>query len=353
MLNLLQNVDPADVIAFSRQVPTPEDFLLTREIVPNTEIQNVKYRIKGVERRSGTAKFRAYEAETPFGRRDVQHQILEGLLPPVGQKLLVGELETILLALERGADDQDLVDAVYDDAEANVRAIRARMELAAGDLIVDRKFTLLDENNLTLEADFGLNADGTPLAAGFSPTAAVLWTDVANATPLTDEQAWIQFLIDNGDGRPGDALSSNRVIALLARNHEYQEAYFGRGQAQYPTLTPGQVASVRATYNLPTIRAYDTQVRVDGANVRVLPENRFFLLPGDKQSFAETQYGITAEAIALSRTGNPRIAREDQPGIITTVKEYEDPVRVITRGTAVAMPVMYAPKSYIPAVVTA
>lgn len=347
MLNVLQNVDPADVIAFARAVPTPEDYLLTREIVPNTEIQNVKYRIKRSTRYRGVAQFRAYDAETPMGRREVEHSITEGMLPPVGQKLMVGELETILLALERGQDDQELVDELYNDTEANVQAIRARMELAAGDLLADRQFELVDENNLTLVADFGVG-----LAGGFAPTASILWSD-PTAKILDDEQAWIQYLIDNGDGAPGDALTSSRVIALMAKNKQYQEDYFGRNQAAYPTLTPGQVASVRAARNLPTPRAYDTKVRLNGANVRVLPENMFFLLPANKREFAETQYGITAESIMLNRAGNPRIEREDQPGIIATVREHDDPPQVWSRATAVAMPVMYAPASYLNATVLA
>jgi hypothetical protein len=350
MLNLLSNVNPADIIAYARQVPTPDDFLLTREIVPNTEINNVKYRIKSTSRYRGTAQFRAYDAETPFGRREVQHSITEGMLPPVGQKLMVGELETILLSLERGADDGELIDELYNDTEANVYAIRARMELAAGDLLVDRKFQLVDENNLYLTADFGVG-----VAAGFSPVAGIMWTD-PTAPILDQEMAWIQYLIDNGDGRPGDALTSQRVISLMAKNNQYRGEFYGvdaAAGANRPTLTPGQVASVRQGRALPTPRAYDTQVRVDGANVRVLPDNRYFLLPANKESFAETQYGITAESVMLSRAGNPRIEREDLPGIVATVREHDDPPQVFSRATAVAMPVMYAPKSYISAQVTA
>lgn len=347
MLNLLTNVNPADIIAYARQVPTPSDYLLTREIVPNTTINNVKYRIKQSTKFTSTAQFRAYDTETPFGKREVQHSITEGMLPPVGQKLMVGELETILLSLERGSDDQELVDELYNDTEANVQAIRSRMELAAGDLLTDRKFSLVDENKLTLEADFGVG-----VAAGFSPVAAIFWTD-PTAPILDQEQAWIQYLIDNGDGRPTDALTSSRVIALQAKNKQYQEAFYGRNQAAYPTLTPGQVASVRATYNLPIPRAYDTSVRVNGVNQKVIADNLFFLLPADKKTFAETQFGITAESVMLTRSGNPRIEREDLPGIIATVREHDDPPQVFSRATAVAMPVLYAPKAYIVAQVTA
>ena len=67
--------------------------------------------------------------------------------------------------------------AIIDDIENHVRAIRARLELAAGDLLTDGKFSLVDENGLTLEADF-------QVPTAFLPTAATLWTDTANSTPL-------------------------------------------------------------------------------------------------------------------------------------------------------------------------
>lgn len=342
-LNLLQNVDPADLIAYARQVPEDEDFLLTREILPNTQVQNVKWRIKERTRYRAVAKFRAYDTETPFGRREVSTKVTEGFLPPLGQKLAIGELEQILLDLERGADDDQLVDDLYDDAESHTRAIRARLELAAGDLLTDGKFSLVDENGLTLEADFDVDA-------GFLPTAATLWTDSANATPLDDELAWIQYLIDNGEGRPVRAVTSNRGASLYASSKQYQEAFYGRNQAAYPTLTPGQVQSVRDQWGLPPITVSDTKVRVDGVETRVLPENRYFLLCSD---IGETQLGITAEAIALNRAGNPRIERVDQPGIIVTAGEQDDPVRVWTKGSAVGMPLLATNKGYVGATIGA
>lgn len=347
MLNLLANVNANDVIAYANSVPFPQDYLLTRPgegLVPETKVNSVKYRIKSTTRYQNAAKFRAYDTETPFGRREVTHQVTEGILPPVGQKLFVGELETILLSLSRGADDQELVDAIYNDTENNVQAIRARMELAAGDMLTDGKFTLTDENGLTLEADYGV-------PAGFLPTAGTYWTVAATATPISDELAWIQYMVDNGEGRPVKVLTAAKNVALMASAKQYQEAYFHQGLSAYPTLSPLQVNSVRASYNLPPIETYDTQVRVDGTNVRTIPDNRWILVPGVR--FAETQYGVTAEAIALSRTGNPRITREDLPGIIVTTRETDDPVQVWTKGSAVAMPLLFSPKSYLCAKIAA
>lgn len=342
-LNLLQNVNPADIFAYARQVPEDEDFFLTREVLPTVVRNSVKWRIKESTRYRSVAKFRAFDAETPRGRREVATKVTEGILPPLGQKLTVGELEVILQNLDRGADDTELVDELYDDAEAHVRSIRARLELAAGDLLTDGKFELVDENGLTLDADF-------QVPAAFLPTAAIPWTDLANAKPLDDEQAWIRQLVKNGEGRPVGGFSSDAVLALFAGNFQYQRTYFGTVQSSYPTLTPDQVDAVRARYRLPALRAYDTQVRVDGVVKRVTDEGQFFLYGSD---VGQTQMGVTAESIVLSRTGNPRIAKEDQPGITVTTWETAEPVAVGTKGSAVGMPLLFSSKAYIGAKVAA
>jgi Phage major capsid protein E len=328
MLNLLDNVIPEELFAYARAVPDPESFLLTREIVPVKNIQS-------------------NNATPAMARREVEHEFTEGVLPPLGDQWTVSELETILLAMEHGADDAQLIDAVYEDAEAHVLSIKARLELAAGDLITDGIVTI-QENGLILEADFGMTVP-------FRPTAAVFWSDPA-APILDDLQAWTRKLVKDGTGRPGDAMASFEVMAQLAKNTQIRGAFYGEnaaGGATRPTLTQGQVESVLAGVGVPRIREHDGTVIVDGQTVRTTPENRFFLLPAAKEPWAETQYGITAEALALSRNGNPRIEREDLPGIVVTKWESDRPVRAGTAGSAIALPVLHDPKGHISAQVLA
>jgi hypothetical protein len=348
MLDLLQDVEPADLIAFARSVPDPADFQISVAggILPPRKIQGVKYRTKGRTRRVNTAKYRAYDTSTPRGRREIEHEFLEGFLPPLGLALDVKELETILSAMENGSDDAELIDLFYEDVVTEVLGIKSRLEQGGGQVLTFMKFTLA-ENGLTLEADY----DPDP---AFLPTAAVLWTD-ADATPIDDELSWISTLVHDGEGRPAKAMASESIAPILAKNAQYKGYYYGEADGtNRPTLTPTQLQSVRATFNLPPITTYDVQVRVDGVNTRVTPENRFYLLPGgDAADFGETQYGTTAEALVMSRQGNPKIERDEQPGIITTKKVSDDPVYVRSRSTAVAMPVLYSNKAHVCAQVTA
>ncbi len=98
---LLRDIDAADLNAFARTMATPADFELTRTVMPERRLNSVKFRIKSSKRRVNAAKFRAYDAETAVARRQAEKIITEGMLPPLGQKLIVGELEQILLDTAR------------------------------------------------------------------------------------------------------------------------------------------------------------------------------------------------------------------------------------------------------------
>ncbi|WP_432033729.1 major capsid protein [Streptomyces antibioticus] len=140
--------------------------------------------------------------------------------------------------------------------------------------------------------------------------------------------------------------------ATLAANDAYRAAYYGSvNGSTTPTavLAPNEVEVVRARYNLPPITVYDVQISVDDAYQRVIPEDRWILLPPNPESWAETQYGITAESLVLSSGTKPAITREDAPGIVITADYQDDPVQVWTKGAAVAMPVMYVPDIHIAA----
>lgn len=244
-------------------------------------------------------------------------------------------------------DGNDLVKSIYQDAAAHVLSVKHRMELAAGDLLVDGKFTLSNENGLTIEADH-------KVPSANMPTAPVDWSD-PTADILADEMRWIEVLRASGAPMPTRAVTSYKTWAYMLSNNSYRAAYYN---SVSPSATPtallarNEVNVVRERYGLPPITTYDVKIPLaDGTDVRPLPENMFFLLPPDARQMAETQYGLTAEGIVLSSGGNPSIEREEAPGIIVTSGYDDDPVRVWTKGAAAALPVMYTPDIHIAATV--
>ncbi|MFE4915812.1 major capsid protein [Streptomyces sp. NPDC056652] len=345
---LLRDISPTEIQAFVREIQTPADYALTLSVMPERTIDSVKWETRGNRRRVAAASYRAWDAQTKVATREITQFATSGKLLPLGQKYIVGEFETILESLDRGMDTRDLVRAVYDDVAAHVLSIKKRLELAAGDLLVDGKFSLIGENGVTLEADY-------KVPAANMPTAPTPWTD-PTADMLGDEMRWMEVLRSSGAPEPARALTSYKGWAQAMANDSYRAAYYGSVNAAntIPTavLAPNEVNVVRARYGLPPIEKYDVKIELDnGTDVRALPENMFFLLPPNPSQWAETQYGLTADGLILSSGGNPAIVREEAPGIVVTRGYQDDPPQVWTKCSAAALPVMYTPDIHIAATV--
>jgi hypothetical protein len=144
--DLIKDVTVEDLTTFARYIPTPADCLLTQTVFPKMSVNDVMWRIKNTGRYVNAAKYRSFDASVPFSDRQAWQTSTQGMLPALGQKLLVGEMELILQEVSRGADQDRLLQLLYDDVERHVEAINSRLELAAGDVLTDGKFSLVAEN---------------------------------------------------------------------------------------------------------------------------------------------------------------------------------------------------------------
>jgi len=342
---LLRDTNDTDLTVYARQLDTPANYALTREILPETRVQGVKFRTTSAKRRVNAAKFRAYDAPTALAKRQAERVVNEGMLPALGQTLPISEMDQILIDVGHGSDTQRYIDFLYSDVDRHVESIQTAQELAAGQLLATGSVNL---------PGIGLDVDWNVPDANM-PTAAVLW-DQPTATPLSDERAWIDYLIDSGAPAPREVVTSRRARSMLAANAEYQIAYYGQNAANNPgtTLSPLEVDTVRARFGLPPIRIYDVQVWNDDVYQRVIPDNKWILVPDvPAAEWAQTQYGQTREAAKFTSGTNPALTREEAPGIVVVTKVEDDPVQIYTRGAAVGMPVLYVPDIHISATVLA
>jgi hypothetical protein len=333
-------INPLDATAFVRMLPDQLPNSLS-SVLPDRTVPHNKSRRAMMQRNNVTAKFRSYDAETPIGQRPDTITVTEWQLPPIGQKLPVGEEETLRLQLEISGGSPSamaaLIQQMYDDMEQNVRAIRNRVELARGDLLTDGKFTLTDENGLTLEADWGVPATHTV-------TPGTKW-DANGGTPLSNEKTYVQTLLVDGIGQGPDwVLASTAGINALLANAEYRAAAYPLAPSP-PTLAGlGQLNNVRAEHNLAPITRYDHKVSVDGSVTSVIDPKLFIM---GIRGFGEFQWGISAESLELARGSNGAFTVSDAPGLVSAVYRQIEPVRSWTKTSGVGMPVVAEPKGLV------
>lgn len=328
-------IEPQELIdyirAYDNEVLREEANFVLDQWLPNREVDDLEFRIrKGALNDVDVAEYRAWDTQpTMTGRPGVSH--ISGSLGPVSRQIPLGEEEMLRQrSLDRGTDDP-IIDAIYDDAERMVRAVQARIEIARGDLLDDGIVTI-EENGLTLEADFGRDAT-------MSPTVAVDWSD-PSALILTELLGYQETYEDQNGVTPGELVVPRSMVGNFALNQEFLD------YASFAGTTPQRinrqtVDSILAAEGLPPIRVYDGQFRVNGVRTRVLNEEKVYFMPPAGEPLGNTFYGVTAEALRLRSRG--LISRDAAPGVVAVVLMNDNPVQTFTLGTAIALPAMPNP----------
>jgi hypothetical protein len=326
-------ITPAELTWYAREVPSPANLLLER-FLPHVQINHIEAEIGEVIRTNRAAKFRSWDTPVGIGRRD-SIETRRMRIPPLGQKLPVSEQDMLALALARtgGNDRAAMLEEIYNDTDNNVRSIYNRLEIARGDVLMDGKFTLTNEDGLTLEADFGLHADNN-----VAPT--TLWSDAANAAPLQDLRAWHQAYASINGGRPGYMVCGEAVIAALSNSDEVKQAVSYGGNILKPLVTDAELAGVLSANRFAPIIPYDTVIDWDGTNKRVIDENKVIFLPPNPADLGITAFGVTAHALALMNSTNPQLTFQQAPGIVAVTTREGDPPKVWSMAGATAMPLL-------------
>jgi Phage major capsid protein E len=328
-------VDPAllteYVRAFDNEV-LRNQFALERYL-PNREIMDLEYRL-----RSGTfedvdaAEFRAWDTQPGMGKRQGFSKIM-GEIVPIGRQIPLGEEHMLRLrSVLQGGEDSALIQQIYADAERMIRAVQARVEVARGQLLTTGKVTIA-ENGLAIEADFGL--PGT-----HNVTVATSWLD-PTASIISDLLAYQEVYVDDTGVAPAEMLLSTKTFNAMLTNQEFRDVAAFGGTTPI-RLTADVVGQILASYNLPVPVIYDTKVRVNGTQTRVIAEDKVVLLPPQGELMGQTFYGVTAEAIKLA--GKGLIKQQAMPGVVAVVLENENPVQSFTLAAATAMPVLGNPE---------
>lgn len=309
-------------------------FMLS-QFLGNENIDGIEWRaVRGTLQDQDSAQARAWDTESPIGKRQGVSRIM-GELAPVSMKIPLGEeLRLRKRALETGSQTE-IINKIFDDAANLARSVAVRFELLRGEALYTGAVNL-NENGVVQSVSFGRTATHDPAALA----GAAKWDAPSTATPVTDIQGWMETYKDTNGIYPALILTSHKVNNLLSLNAQIRT--LAATLAGTPAMvTPQVVASVLNAYNIPPIVEYDVKVRVNGSQVRVIPDNRVIFIPPAGEPLGKTYFGTTAEALELVEAR--AISQDEAPGMVAVVDKTFDPVATWTKCTAIGFPALINP----------
>lgn len=308
-------------------------FTLSRWL-PNVEVDDIVYEFtKGGGGLAETASYRSWDTESKIGRREGIGKVM-GELPPISEKIPFNEYDRLR---QRKLASTDALPFIARDANRIAANIAARFEVGRGAALVGAAVPVPE---LKTTVDFGR-------LAAHSVVASVLWSDHANAKPLTDLPSWIATYEDTNGETPAVILMPKAVLQHMTQcDQVIRQVYPLAPAGVAPMATNDQVNAVLASMGLPSIEVYDARVKVDGVATRITPGNAIALLPepGATSAAAPTDLGATLlGTTAESLEEEYALQPGEQPGIVAAQWKTKDPVRVWTHAAAVGIPVLREP----------
>ncbi len=309
-------------------------FVLSR-ILPNENIDDIEYRAtRGGLQDQDAATVRAWDTESSIASRQGISRIM-GELPPISRKIPLTEEQRLRKRKLETGSAAGLVKAIFDDAANMARACAARVELLRGEALYTGAINL-NENGFVASIPMGRNALHDPAALA----GAAKWDAPTTATPVANLRSWIKTYRDTNGVDPGAVLLSQDAIDYLLLNSEIR-GLFTTLSGIPSAVPPDQLARVLSAYGIPPLVPYDVKVRVNGSQVRVIPNNRVILVPPAGEPLGKTFCGTTAEALELAEA--KQIAQDEVPGMVAVVEKTFDPVQTWTKAVCIALPVMINP----------
>ncbi|MGP9487901.1 MULTISPECIES: major capsid protein [unclassified Glutamicibacter] len=318
-------ITPTELTGYVRSAlaDLPQNAFGLSAYLPDVPTDDIDFRASvGGGGLSRAASYRSYDTESPIsGRRGISR--IHGELPPISEKRRLGEYDR----LKMRKLDEGIKNAILNDAVELATAIKARLEIARGDALMNGSVTV-SENGLALEADFGR-------AANHSQTAIIRW-DQADSDPINDLLAWVGVYVATNGVRPAEMLASEQLVSVLMRNSAIRGYVLPAGSTQN-IVTIDALNALLASFRLPTLVTYDAQVEVEeGVAQSILDPKRILFLPPAGKKLGETLWGVTAEAL----DENYGIDSTEAPGIVVGSYSDNDPVAQWTKASAIALPVV-------------
>lgn len=308
-----EQISPAELTGFGRQVSEDYDNDITAEVLPSQFVDDVVFTFSVNGKLNETAQYRAFDAETAIGKNGDAEEKTARLLP-VGLKKRFSEYDQLR---RRSAASPESVQAAADRLAAEVsRATVDRVRLLRAEALVTGGLSI-NENGVHQNVDFGRRAD-------FTTSADVFWNQDGDA--IADLEAYRNAFVDENGIEPTHIIASTRVFAALSRS-ETVRAYLGSDAG---IMSREAINSVMSNYGLPQLTINDARV---GGQRLIADDKLLMVVAGQAGS---TVWGTTVEA------DDPRygLAAADLPGLVVGAYQEDDPNTKWIRANAIALPIL-------------
>ncbi|MFJ5105160.1 major capsid protein [Streptomyces sp. NPDC088554] len=230
-------------------------FTLSRWL-PNVTVDDIVFEFtKGGGGLAETASYRSWDTESKIGRREGIGKVM-GELPPISEKIPLNEYDRLR---QRKLANSDALPFIARDANRIATNIGARFEVARGAALVGAAVPVPE---LKTTVDFGR-------IASHSVVAATLWSDHANATPLTDLKSWQRTYTATNGEKPAVILMPDLVLMHMSQCEQVIRQIYPLAPAgSAPMASNDQVNVVLKSMGLPLVEVYDAQVKIDGVATR-------------------------------------------------------------------------------------
>lgn len=293
-------IDPATLTGYARA--SQQDYEVAKGTLarwlPNDEVSDLSVRFfVGQSGLVEEARYRSFDAEPEFGRGPTGKRVTIDLVP-LSQQGIISERDQYRL---RTASDEVRQRILLDSVETAVKAISDRVERQRGNVLVNGKATIA-QDNYNDEVDYGRDAD-------LSVTAPTLWSDDA-ADRIGHLETLLDLYRDRNGVEPGALLMSNRVMRSLAAGQQFGIQLVGGGTRP---ATQGDVRAILSGAGLPEIVVFDRRT----SSGRVIPDDRVLLLPEPVDTNGQSELGATfwGQTLAASEP-EYQIADSEQPGVV-------------------------------------
>lgn len=307
---LWEEIDPAELTAFSRVALESLDAGPLNAVLPNLNQDEVKFSWTVNEILSESAEYGEFDTEAPIGNGGGAEEKTMRLLP-VSRKLRLSEYEQV--------SDVERARALAEEkADKVVKFVINRLNRARGEALVDGALAIA-ENGVVQNVTFGRAANQT------NQTPSALWS-AAEADPITDLRGWADRVADASGVMPDTLVGSTRVYSAL-------QAALG-SYVQSGVVSRTAVNEILASYELPSFTVYDGRV----AGTRVIADDKLIFGSSGGQSGA-TVFAPTVE----SRDPRYNLEAGDRSGVIAAVYSEDDPPVKWVLGKAIALPILSNP----------